>query len=234
MSEMFHSAADAVAGAEALIALKTAFRANWPAIKVRIADRADAMLTCYSQIAEGVRERGVLSPEQDDILTKALVAGREIVALLRLDLKPAVGWDAVVNLLADALNTISRTLGMAATTVTLPPPSQSDAEAAQSAIEAERAERGVLLELAAEMRAGAAYARAKAAMLRALADISVDPEARAEAAQSAIEAERVHPFSEMAAQARLRSAAAYAEAARLRAMLGLPEEGPGPETGGTQ
>lgn len=101
---------DAVEGALEILRLSNAFRDNWPAVKLRIADRAEAMLHAYRAIAE--RASGRLTAEQDRVLREAIGLGDDIAKALRFEEPPLeTTWDDVVVVLTDVLELIPQTLG---------------------------------------------------------------------------------------------------------------------------
>lgn len=105
---------DPVQGAEEILALSAAFKKNWPAVKLRIADRASAMFSCYAAIAARARANNRFSEEVDAIVSEAILVGNEIVAMFRGDIPPLRNdWDATGEALVKALEITAEALGLA-------------------------------------------------------------------------------------------------------------------------
>src|ERR1700727_1295374 len=114
VSMMHCTAADAVKGAEALLAAENAVRANWSAIiKPKIAERASAMLAAYHQISVHMEVDGKLTNAQLEIIREEQRFGLELVHLMEADPEPQINWDLLVDSLSDTLTAIPKMLGLA-------------------------------------------------------------------------------------------------------------------------
>jgi len=106
---------NAVQGAEEILALNSAFKNNWPAIRRRLADRASAMFACYAAIAEQARTNNRISEDTYAMGSKAIFIGREITAVCHGDGPPPQNdWEATCNALIEALSLTAEALGLAA------------------------------------------------------------------------------------------------------------------------